>query len=175
MKNTKESMLINIIKLLDKTKWYETVRNLRWPNGTECPHCDSNNVIKNGHDEIGTECQHYYCNSCNRYFSDLTNTVFSGHHQPLTVWIICLYFMGLNLSNQQIAKELDLPQSQVQEMTTQLREGIVSKRPEIKLENEVEFDEVYVVAGHKGCPDEVKKKSVKGDETGLKEQGVEGH
>jgi hypothetical protein len=43
------------------------------------------------------------------------------------------------------------------------------------LENKVEFDEVYVVAGHKGCPDEVKKKSVKGDETGLKEQGVEGH
>jgi hypothetical protein len=24
------------------------------------------------------------------------------------VWILCLYFMGLNLSNQQIAQELDL-------------------------------------------------------------------
>ncbi len=41
-------------------------------------------------------------------FDDLTGTVFSGHHQPLKVWILCLYFMGLNLSNIQIAQELDL-------------------------------------------------------------------
>jgi len=35
--------------------------------------------------------------------------------------------MGLNLSNEQIAKELDLDRSEVQQMTTQLREGIVKK------------------------------------------------
>ena len=29
---------------------------------------------------------------------DLTDTVFEGHHQPLRVWILCLYLMGLNLS-----------------------------------------------------------------------------
>ena len=33
---------------------------------------------------------------------------FAGHHQPLRVWILRLYFMGLNLSNSQIAKELEL-------------------------------------------------------------------
>ena len=31
--------------------------------------------------------------------------------------------MGLNLSNEQIAEELELDRSDVQEMTTQLREG----------------------------------------------------
>ena len=41
-------------------------------------------------------------------FDDLTGTVLAGHHQPLRVWVLCLYFMGLNLSNRQIAKELDL-------------------------------------------------------------------
>jgi biotin operon repressor len=35
--------------------------------------------------------------------------------------------MGLNLSNQQIAKELDLNRSDVQQMTTQLREGVEKK------------------------------------------------
>jgi predicted transcriptional regulator len=35
--------------------------------------------------------------------------------------------MGLNLSNEQIAEELELDRSDVQEMTTQLREGIVKK------------------------------------------------
>ncbi len=26
--------------------------------------------------------------------------VLAGHHQPLRVWVLCLYFMGLNLSNE---------------------------------------------------------------------------
>jgi hypothetical protein len=39
--------------------------------------------------------------------------------------VLCLYFMGLNVSNEQIAKELDVNLSDVQQMTTQLREGIV--------------------------------------------------
>jgi DNA-binding transcriptional regulator LsrR (DeoR family) len=55
----------------------------------------------------------------------LTGTIFSGHHQPLKVWILCLHFMGLNLSNKQIAKELDLNRSDVQQMTTQLRKGVI--------------------------------------------------
>jgi hypothetical protein len=58
---------------------------------------------------------------------DLTDTIFAGHHPPLKVWILCLYFMGLNVSNEQIAHELALNVSDVQQMTTQLRDGIVKK------------------------------------------------
>jgi hypothetical protein len=47
---------------------------------------------------------------------------------PLKTWILCLYFMGLNLSNEQIAAELDLSTNEVQAMTSQLREGIVLKK-----------------------------------------------
>jgi hypothetical protein len=36
--------------------------------------------------------------------------------------------MGLNLSNQQIAGELGLNKGDVQDMTVQLREGIVVKK-----------------------------------------------
>ena len=54
--------------------------------------------------------------------------MFEGHHQPLKVWILCLYLMGLNLSNRQIAKELDLVESDVYQMATQLREGVVKKK-----------------------------------------------
>ena len=42
--------------------------------------------------------------------------------------LLCLYFMGLNLSNDQIAHELDVDRSDVHQMTTQLRQGIVKKR-----------------------------------------------
>jgi hypothetical protein len=41
--------------------------------------------------------------------------------------------MGLNLSNEQIAQELDLDPGGAQPMTTQSREGIVRWKPEIVL------------------------------------------
>ena len=78
----------------------------------------------------------------------------------------CLYLMSLNLSNLQIAQELGLNKDDVQKMTQQLRETVDKKRPDVSLEGEVECDEVYVVSGHKGHPDAVKKKAVKDGGTG---------
>jgi hypothetical protein len=43
-------------------------------------------------------------------------------------------------------------------MTEHLRNGLVTRTPAAKLEGEVEIDEVYVVAGHKGQPAEVAKR-----------------
>ena len=62
--------------------------------------------------------------------------------------------MGLNLSNGQIAKELNLKRGDVQQMVTQLCEGVV-KKTDVILQGTVEFDEVYVVAGHRGNPEAV--------------------
>jgi hypothetical protein len=42
-------------------------------------------------------------------------------------------------------------------MASQLREGIVRRKPEVALSGEVECDEVSVVAGHKGHPAAVAK------------------
>jgi len=89
---------------------------------------------------------------------DLTGTALAGHHQPLRVWVLCLYFMGLNLSNRQIAAELGLNASDVQAMAEHLRQGLVTKAPAARLAGEVEVDEVYVVAGHKGQPAAVAKR-----------------
>jgi len=75
--------------------------------------------------------------------------------------MLCSYLMGLNLSNLQIARELSLSETQAQEMATQLRQSIVDRQEPITLEGEVECDEVYVVAGHKGHPEAVKKKGEK--------------
>jgi hypothetical protein len=75
------------------------------------------------------------------------------------MWLLCLYLMGLNLSNQQIAKELELDKDVVQDMTTQLCEGIEQRKPKVKVSGIVECDEVYVTAGHKGHPEAVKKGS----------------
>jgi transposase-like protein len=120
---------VNIKNLIDDVRCYQTVRDLRWPDGVECPACQSTQVIKRGVDDTEPARQRYACTDCHKRFDDLTDTIFAGHHQPLKVWILCLYFMGLNLSNEQIAQELAVNGSDAQQMTTQLRDGIVKKLP----------------------------------------------
>jgi predicted RecB family endonuclease len=50
-------------------------------------------------------------------------------------------------------------------MTTQPREGLTAKTPPVVLSGEVEIDEVYVVAGHKGNPGAVEKRAARADAT----------
>ena len=152
------SDLINLSGLIDDAKCFALVREHRWPEGVRCPVCDSGAVIRDGCDDTQPCRQRYRCKACAGRFDDLTGTVLAGHHQPLRMWVLCLYLMGLNLSNRQIALELGLDASDVQAMTEQLRSGLVAKTPVVELTGEVEIDEVYVVAGHKGQPEQVAKR-----------------
>lgn len=151
--------MVNIQDLIDDARCYQTIRDLRWPDGVTCPRCSSASVIKNGRDDTQPHRQRYECRGCHYRFDDLTATIFAGHHQPLRTWVACLYLMGLNLSGLQIAQELDINKDDARSMIQRLRRGIVERRPPVVLEGEVECDEVYVVAGHKGHPEAVKKKA----------------
>ena len=117
-------MQVNIKNLIDEVQCYQTVRELRWPDGIVCPSCESQEVIKRGFDDTEPARQRYECHNCDKRFDDLTDTIFAGHHQPLKVWVLCLYFMGLNVSNEQIAHELSINESDAYLMTTELRGGI---------------------------------------------------
>src|ERR671927_579513 len=150
--------LVNLSALIDDAKCFALVRQHRWPDGVCCPTGGSRTVVRDGCDDTQPHRQRYRCKDCARRFDDLTGTVLAGHHQPLRVWVLCLYFMGLNLSNRQIALELKLSPSDAQAMTEQLRRGLVAKVPAARLEGEVEVDEGYVVAGHKGQPAAVAKR-----------------
>jgi transposase-like protein len=119
---------IQLKNLLDDRKCYETIRAMRWPAGTKCPKCGSGEIKKRGFHSRHSYRQRYVCHGCEQQFDDLTGTIFEGHHQPLRTWILCLYLMGLNLSNVQIAQELDLSAGDAQSMISQLRAGIVAKK-----------------------------------------------
>jgi len=159
---------ILIHNLIDDNKCYEEVRRIRWDGEVACTNCNSHNIIKRGKHNSTNSCQRYECKDCHKRFDDLTDTALAGHHQPLKVWVTFMYFMGLNLSTSQIAQELSLNKDDAQDMAEIIRKGIVDKKPEPVLSEEVECDEVYVVAGHKGQPSEVKKKGRKGRRNRLK-------
>src|SRR3954467_8670455 len=158
--------LVNLSSLIDDAKCYELVGQPRWPDGVRCPHGESAAAARHGRDDTQPHRQRYRCTACGSRFDDLTGTVLAGHHQPLRVWVLCLYFLGLNLSTRQIAQELDLSQSDVQRMTEQLRTGLGARTPPLRLKGEVEIDEVYVTAGHKGNPAAVAKRGAAGDGAG---------
>ena len=158
--------LVNLSSLIDDAKCYALVRQQRWPDGVRCPVCGGATVIRHGRDDTQEQRQRYRCKDCRARFDDLTGTVLAGHHQPLRVRVPCLYLMGLNLSNRQIAKELDLCEADVQVMTEQLRVGLTARLPPARLEGAVEIDEVYVVAGHKGNPAAVAERGVSADAGG---------
>jgi transposase-like protein len=150
--------MIDIRSLIDDAKCFQTVRALRWPDGVRCPECGCAGATRDGHDNTQPEGQRSQCHGCRKRFDDLTGTIFAGHRRPLRVWVLRLYFMGLNLSNEQIAQELEIDPDDAQVMASQLREGIVARKPEVRLTGEVECDEAYVVACHKGHPAAVAKK-----------------
>src|SRR5262245_17578958 len=117
---------VNIKNLIDAVQCDQTVRDLRWPDGITCPSCQSTHVIKCGCDDMEPARQRYACHDYDRRFDDLTDTtIFAGYHQPLKVWVVCLYFMGLNVSNEHIGQEWARNGSDVQQMTAQRRAGIV--------------------------------------------------
>ena len=147
--------LVDLSGLMDDAKCFAFVRQRRWPEGVRCPGCGSEAVIRDGRDDAQPDRQRYRCKACAGRFDDLTGTVLAGRHQPLRVWVLCLYFMGLNLSD-------------VQAMTEQLRQGLVATAPEVELAGEVEIDEVYVVAGHKGQPAAIAKRGGSGAGEGWK-------
>src|SRR5256885_17142325 len=150
--------LVNLSSLIDDAKRFELVRQHRWPGGARCPSCGSASVARHGRDDTRPHRQRYRCAGCGARFDDLTGTVLAGRHRPLRLWVLCLYLMGLNLSNRQIARELDLAVSDVQAMTEALRQGLTARTPAVILDGAVEIDEVYVVAGHKGNPAAVAKR-----------------
>lgn len=160
--------MLNITNLIDDAKCFEIVRKIRWPDQVKWPDCGGSCIKKRGFHNTQAHRQRYLGKHCYCMFDDLSETIFAGHHQPLSIWIMCLYFMGLNQSNQQIAQELNLNKDDVQHMTSQLRAGVVNKKPMVVLQEEVECDEVYVIAGHKGKPAAVRAKGRKGRRNRLK-------
>src|SRR5918997_1063899 len=162
--------LVNLSSLIDDAKCFELVRQHRWPDGVRCPSCGSASAARHGRDDTQPHRQRYRCSACGARFDDLTGTVLAGHHQPLRVWVLCLYFMGLNLSNRQTAQELGLSGSDVQLMTERLRHGLAARLPATTLEGEVEIDEVYIVAGHKGQPAAVAKRGALGGDGAWQER-----
>jgi transposase-like protein len=118
---------VDLPEIIDDAKCFALVRRQRWPRGVRCPACDSDTIVRDGFYDTQPHRQRYRCKACMARFDDLTGTALTGHHQPLRLWVLCLYLKGIYLSDQQIARELGLPESDVRAMIGRLRHGLAAK------------------------------------------------
>ncbi len=118
------SKRILISDLIDEASCYQLLREIKWKNGIECFECGSKDIRKNGHDKGVEHRQRYVCKSCNKSFTDITDTVIASNHVPIQKWMSCAFLKDY-MSNKQMSKALDLPENVVGDMRSELSEGFL--------------------------------------------------
>lgn len=59
------------------------LRELRWPDGVQCPHCDGD-AYRRGDGR-------FICGSCDKSFSVRSGTIFEGSRLPLKKWFTAIW------------------------------------------------------------------------------------
>ena len=82
---------MNLPKLIERfgseDKCRAHLEELRWPNGVECPRCDSNKISRL------TDRNQYECSTCRYQFSVTAGTILHDSHLPLWKWFLAIYLI----------------------------------------------------------------------------------
>lgn len=115
----------------------EIYHNLRWPNGIVCPYCGCKHVW---HFKTGG----YKCSSCNRKFTDTSNTIFHSTKVRLEYWLIAIYLLciGKGISSQELSRFLQITQKSAWYMLHKLRYAFTQDGT--ILTGDIAVDEVYL-------------------------------
>ena len=86
----------------DKCRAY--LEELRWPNGVECPRCQSKKISRLA------ERKQYECSDCRYQFSVTAGTIMHDSHLPLWKWFLAIYLIvesKKGISAKQLQRMLD--------------------------------------------------------------------
>lgn len=112
----------------------------RWPNGIECPYCDSDN-ISNRKGKRRTP--QYHCKSCTKNFTVKTDTLMHDSKLPLTTWAIAYYIANTGLpTSMRLHRELGITQKTAWHLAHRIRETWDDEME--PMAGPVEVDETYI-------------------------------
>jgi transposase-like protein len=136
------------INLVDMMRDYDTVEEcrsalakLRWPQGVECPRCQSKKIStikKRGQ---------YDCDTCRYQFSVTSGTIFHDSHLPLFKWFFAVYMMcesKKGISANQISRTLKISYKTAWYLCHRVRKAIEELKDQPKLEGVTEVDETFI-------------------------------
>ena len=117
------------------------LEELRWPDGPQCPRCDSKKLSR-----IRARAQ-FDCDSCRYQFSVTAGTIFHDSHLPLRKWFVAVYLMTESrkgVSANQLKRVLGIGSYRTAwYLCHRIRNAMVEANPEL-LSGVVEADETYV-------------------------------
>jgi transposase-like protein len=135
---------INLVALVERFGSEEKCRDyllaLRWPEGLQCPRCQSKSVSR-----IGSRLQ-FDCNSCRYQFSATAGTIFHDSHLPLWKWFLTTYMMiesKKGISANQVKRTINVSYKTAWYLCHRIRAAMHEASPEL-LSGTVEADETYV-------------------------------
>lgn len=135
---------IDLAQLVEKFQseaaCHEYLADLRWPDGLQCPRCESTSVSK-------IEKRHQYdCNSCRYQFSVRVGTVFGDSHLPLWKWFMATFLMceaKKGMSANQLSRTLGITTKTAWFLCHRIRAAMREASP-APLSGVVEADETWV-------------------------------
>src|SRR6267142_2882 len=140
-----EMNLVELIKdFADESKCRAYIEKLRWPDGVECPRCESEKVYRI------VKRDQLLCSSCEYQFSATSGSIFHDTHLPLWKWFLATYLLTESkkgMSACQIQRSLGVSYKTAWYLCHRIRAAMLEVAPE-KLGGTVEIDETYV-AGKK--------------------------
>ena len=130
----------------DEAAAREWMEGSRWPNGANCCHCGSVNVLRM--EGKAHRAGLFHCRDCRGQFSVLTGSVMESSHLPLNKWVLAIRLMTASkkgVSAHQIHRMLNITYKTAWFMCHRIREAMRDVNP-IALGGEgkiVEADEAY--------------------------------
>ena len=119
--------------------WFVT---RRWPNGLECPYCDSDAVsTRKGRRQT----PQYHCKDCLANFTVKTGTIMHDSKLPLSKWALAFYLYSTNLkgvSSMKLHRDLDITQKAAWHLAHRIRETWNDETE--RMAGPVEADETYI-------------------------------
>ena len=151
---------INLVELIDRFHSEDSCRarleELRWPEGVECPRCDSKSVNR-----LEDRYQ-YQCRSCRYQFSVTAGTIFHDTHLPLWKWFLAVYLIvesKKGISANQLKRMIGVTYKTAWYLAHRIRDALNEVDAQL-LKGIIEVDETFV-----GGEVEGKGRGYKGNKT----------
>jgi len=133
--------LVELIKQFNsEAKCRAYIEILRWPNGVQCPRCESAKIYRLENRPL------LLCSSCEHQFSVTVDTIFHDTHLPLEKWFLATVLLcesKKGISACQIQRSLGVSYKTAWYLCHRIRAAMLETAPK-KLGGTVEIDETYV-------------------------------
>jgi transposase-like protein len=158
-------------RISNKLSSLEAIREARFHEGLNCPHCAAQGLFKKNGTYRGR--QRYLCKTCKRTFNDLTNTPVHGTHYP-DKWSAYLQAMEKGLSLRKCANNVGITLPTAFAWRHKILHALSVLKNQ-SLEGIVETDETYVLHSEKGkrnLPRKARKRGGSAKKRGISNEQV---